>query len=116
MNLEDNTSDIRTIKTTSDYTRKICYCSFFSMILIIIFIVSPLGKFLWLSSIMKIAILTILGYTIYLNNIQTTMLKNTNADSSNSELSAQLGTNIMCSYVFTAFLCILFVFVLKTFF
>ena len=116
MNLEDNTSDIRTIKTTSDYTRKICYCSFFSMLLIIIFIVSPLGKFVWVSTIMKVVILIILGYTIYLNNIQTTMLKNTNAESSDSELSSQLGTNIMCSYVFTLFLCILFIFVIKSFF
>jgi len=116
MDLEDNTDDIRIIKTTSDYTRKICYCSFFSMLLIIIFIVSPLGKFVWVSSIMKIVILVILGYTIYLNSIQTTMLKNTNAESSDSELSSQIGSNIMCSYVFTAFLCILFVFVLKSFF
>lgn len=116
MNLEDNQFDMRTIKTSSDYTKTICYCSFFSMILIIIFIVSPLSNFIWVSSVMKISILGILGYTIYLNNIQTSMLKNTNTESADSELSSQLGTNIMCSYVFTAFLCILFGFVIKSFF
>jgi hypothetical protein len=116
MNLETNSEDIRTIKTTSDYTRQICYCSFFSMILIIIFIVSPLGEFVMVSSIMKVCILLILGYTIYLNSIQISMLQNTNNNQTNAEVSVQLSSNIMCSYVFTAFLCLLFIFVVKSFF
>ena len=116
MDLEPNRGDIRTIKTTSDYTRQICYCSFFSMLLIIIFIVSPLGEFVMISSIMKVCVLAILGYTIYLNSIQITMLQNTNNTQTDAEVAAQLSSNIMCSYVFTAFLCLLFIFVVKSFF
>jgi glucan phosphoethanolaminetransferase (alkaline phosphatase superfamily) len=116
MDLATSGGDIRTIKTTSDYTRQICYCSFFSMLLIIIFIVSPLGEFVMVSSIMKVCILLILGYTIYLNSVQISMLQNTNKTQTDAEVSAQLSSNIMCSYVFTAFLCLLFIFVVKSFF
>jgi len=109
-------NNIKNAKTTTDYTKQICYYTFFVIILIIIFIISPLKKFVIVSTIIKIGILIILAYTIYLNNIQTNMLKSGINVKNDPELSSQLNSNIMASYVFTVFLAILFIFVLKSVF
>ena len=104
------------INSSTDVTKKVCLCSFVSIVLIIIFIISPLSSFLMTSSIMKIIILIILGYTIYLNSHQTNMLSLSKNASQTPEIQSQLSTNIICSYVFTLFLGILLIFVIKSFF
>ena len=104
------------INSSTDITKKACLCSFVSIILIVLFIISPLNTFVITSSFMKIIILIILGYTIYLNNYQTNILSLTNNSELPFEIQSQLGTNIICSYVFTLFLAILFIFVIKSFF
>jgi hypothetical protein len=68
------------------------------------------------SSLMKILILIILGYTIYLNNHQSNILSLSKNSSQSFEIQSQLSTNIICSYVFTLFLGILLIFVIKSFF
>jgi hypothetical protein len=99
----------------SDSTKKICTCSAISIFLIILFIISPLSNFFITSTLMKIVILIILAYTIYLNIIQTNYL-NTAAGLANTEIvMSQLNTNIMCSYIFTLFLGLLGIFVVKSF-
>ena len=99
----------------TDSTKKICTCSSISIFLIILFIISPLSNFFITSTLMKIITLIILAYTIYLNIIQTNYLKNaTNVVNSDIILS-QLNTNIMCSYIFTLFLGLLGIFVVKSF-
>jgi hypothetical protein len=99
----------------TDSTKKICTCSAISIFLIILFIISPLSNFFITSTLMKIITLIILAYTIYLNIIQTNYLKNaTNVVNSDIILS-QLNTNIMCSYIFTLFLGLLGIFVVKSF-
>jgi hypothetical protein len=102
--------------SSRDVTKKVCLCSFTSIVIIILFIISPLSTFVLTSSFMKIIVLIILGYTIYLNNYQTNILSLSNNASQTPEVQAQLSTNIICSYVFTLFLGILFIFVIKSFF
>ena len=102
--------------SSTDVTKKVCLCSFVSIILIVIFIISPLSSFLLTASFMKILILVILGYTIYLNNYQTNILSLSKNASQSFEIQSQLSTNIICSYVFSLFLGILFIFVIKSFF
>jgi hypothetical protein len=75
-----------------------------------------LSSFLMTSLFVKILILIILGYTIYLNNHQTNILSLSKNSSQTAEIQSQLSTNIICSYVFTLFLGILFIFVIKSFF
>lgn len=104
------------INSSTDVTKKVCLCSFISIVLIIMFIISPLSSFLMTSLFVKILILIILAYTIYLNNHQTNILSLSNNSSQNLEIQSQLSTNIICSYVFTLFLGILFIFVVKSFF
>ena len=99
----------------TDSTKKICTCSAISIFLIILFIISPLSNFFITSTLMKIVVLIILAYTIHLNMIQTNYLKNaTNVANSDIVLS-QLNTNIICSYIFTLFLGLLGIFVVKSF-
>lgn len=104
------------IDSSTDVTKKVCLCSFVSIILIVLFIISPLSSFVITSSLMKIVILIILGYTIYLNNYQTNILNLSKNSSQSFEIQSQVSTNIICSYVFTLFLGILFIFVIKSFF
>jgi len=104
------------IDSSTDVTKKVCLCSFASIVLIVLFIISPLSSFLMTSSLMKILILIILGYTIYLNSHQTNILSLSKKTSQTPEIQSQLSTNIICSYIFTLFLGILFIFVIKTFF
>ena len=104
------------VDSSTDVTKKVCLCSFVSIVLIVLFIISPLSSFLMTSSLMKILVLIILGYTIYLNNHQTNILSLSKNASQTLEIQSQLSTNIICSYIFTLFLGILLIFVIKSFF
>jgi hypothetical protein len=102
--------------TFTDDTKKICTCSAISIFLIIAFIISPLSNFIIASAFMKIVILIILSYTIYLNNKQTNLLKLATTTISSEQLKSQLNINIVCSYVFTLFIGLLIIFIIKSFF
>jgi hypothetical protein len=100
----------------TDETKKVCLCSATSIFLIVLFIISPLSNFFTTSLIVKIIILLILIYTIYLNNKQTNLLREANLTINSEKLKSQLNLNIICSYVFTIFLGLLLIFVIKSFF
>jgi hypothetical protein len=99
----------------TDSTKKICTCSAVSIALIVLFIISPLSNFFLTSSLMKIIVLIILVYTIYLNMIQTNSLRSATSYVKSENVMSQLNVNIMCSYVFTLFLGLLCIFVMKSF-
>ena len=99
----------------TDSTKRICTCSAISIFLIILFIISPLNNFVMTSMIMKIIILIILAYTIYLNIIQTNYLRTATNVVNSENVISQLNTNILCSYIFTLFLGLMGIFVIKSF-
>ena len=99
----------------TDSTKRICTCSTISIFLIILFIISPLSNFFMTSSLMKIVILIILAYTIYLNIMQTNYLRSATDIAKSEIIMSQLNTNIMCSYIFTLFLGLMGIFVIKSF-
>ena len=99
----------------TDSTKKICTCSAVSIFLIILFIVSPLSNFFLTSMLMKVIILIILAYTIYLNIIQTNYLRSATNVVNSENVMSQLNTNILCSYIFTLFLGLMGIFVIKSF-
>jgi hypothetical protein len=99
----------------TDSTKKICMCSAVSIFLIILFIISPLSNFFMTSILMKIIILIILAYTIYLNIIQTNYLRTATNVANSENVMSQLNTNILCSYIFTLFLGLMGIFVIKSF-
>lgn len=99
----------------SNTTKNICMCSISSIILIILFIISPLSNFFKTSFFMKVIVLLILSYTIYLNIYQTNILRNFSNNANSEVINSQININIICSYIFTIFLGLLIIFVLKSF-
>ena len=95
-------------------TKQLVFSSLISMILIIVFVISPLSKITILSLIMKIIILGLLAYTGYLCNAQITFMRNSTNDSQSPAIQNQLTANILGEYVFILFLGLLFIFVLKS--
>jgi hypothetical protein len=81
-----------------------------------LFIISPLSRFFITSIFMRIVILLLLAYTIYLNSQQTDYLRNASNLNLSNEVASQLNINIICSYIFTLFIGLLIIFVFKSFF
>ena len=106
LNTNTNTNNV-------DLTKSIFFYSLFSIILIIIFMITPLNNVFLLSPIMKIIIIIILGYTFYLNIKQIGILRNKqpnqNDNSDNSEFTSQLNTNIWTSYIFCVFITLFYI-------
>ena len=100
----------------NDHTKTICLCSFSAIIIVILFILSPLSNFFKTSLFMKLFALIILAYTIYLILIQTNNLKGILHTDKPEHITGQINTNIICSYIFTIFLVILFISIIKSFF
>jgi hypothetical protein len=94
----------------------ICLCSTISICLILIFIFSPINKFIMASTIGKLIILILLAYTMF-NNIQftNTFSRDISMYLANGQ-SSHVNTNIICSYVFSLFLFVLILSVLRSFF
>ncbi len=111
-----NSSEHFSLTTFTESTKKVCTCSAMSIFLIVLFIISPLSRFFITSIFMRMIILLLLAYTIYLNSQQTTYLRNASQMKLTNEISTQLNINIMCSFVFTLFIGLLIIFVLKSFF
>ena len=104
------------LTTFTDTTKRVCTCSAISIFLIVLFIISPLSSFFLTSIFMRIIIIMLLAYTMYLNSQQTNYLRNATQLNLTNEISTQLNINIVCSYVFTLFIGLLVIFVLKSFF
>ena len=111
-----NKSDHFSLSTFTDTTKQSCTCFAVSIFLIILFIISPLRNYFLTSVFMKSVALLLLGYTIYLNVLQTNYLRNAASQKQKEEISQKLNLNLMCSYTFTLFVGLLFIFVVKSFF
>lgn len=111
-----NSSDHFSLSAFTDTTKKVCTCSAISIFLIVLFVISPLSNFFITSIVMKIITLSLLAYTMYLNIQQTEYLRNASQLNVSKEVSSQLSINTMCSYIFTLFIGLLIIFVIKTFF
>jgi len=110
-----DTEDIFNSTLFTNETKKICSCSALAIIIIILFVISPLSNFLKTSVFMKLISLILLGYTLYLNNTQTNLLRSINSSSNSSQVNSQINTNIICSYVFSLFIGLLIIFIIKSF-
>ncbi len=111
-----NSNEHFSLSAFTDTTKKVCTCSAISIFLIVLFIISPLSNYFITSTIMKIITLALLSYTMYLNILQTDYLRKASSSKVSGEVSNQLTINIICSYVFTLFIGLLIIFVVKTFF
>ncbi len=100
----------------TDSTKNLCTCSALSIFIIVLFVISPLCNFVKVSAFMKLVVLLLLIYTLYLNHEQTKLLKEARRIANSEQVNAQLGMNILCSYIFTAFIGLLFVYVIRSLF
>ena len=96
-------------------TKTICLCTITSILLIVMFVLSPLSQYLKTSLFMKLIIVGVLGYTLYLSVLQINVLK-ASSNSESKELINQLNMNMYSNYVFIVFLCILIFLLAKSFF
>ena len=53
---------------------------------------------------------------MHLNNQQIILLKNASQKINSEQVTAQLNLNILCSYVFTIFIGLLIIFLIRSFF
>ena len=99
-----------------DLSKKMCFCTYITLFIIILFVITPLNRFAKTSACMKVISLVILGYIIYMNLHQINILQKKHYGNTNNEMTSQLKTNIICGYTFTVFLFILFLVVFKELF
>ena len=103
------------IREYSKSTQHICLCSTISIVLILLFIISPINKWFMTSTFGKFIILILLGYTIF-NNIKLTnkFSLQTGVYLANDEWSP-IKISIICSNIFSVFLGILILIVIQSF-
>jgi len=97
-------------------TQNVCLCISVAALLIILFIMTPLNSFVLSSVFGKVIILLLLGYTIFYNVMKTNIFSrkfNINMLGGGWD---PIKTNIVCSYIFTGFLLVLFFTVLQQLF
>lgn len=113
-NEDDETTQF--IQKYAETTKQTCICTATAIIFIMAFAMSPLCDFMLTSILSKAVIALLLGYSIYKNTTQTTLLKNQFYKDTSSVFSGEFDTikmNVMCGYTFSAFLIFLLIAVLK---
>jgi uncharacterized RDD family membrane protein YckC len=105
------------IKEYVSSSQNICLCSTISIVLIFLFMVSPVNKFLMTSFLGKLSILLLLAYTLYYNIQASNKLSNKLNIVLIDGSWTTLKTNLTCSYIFSFFLFVLLLSVIRcTFF
>jgi hypothetical protein len=110
------TSSSEMIVQYAKSTQNMCICLAISLFLIIVFIMTPLNNFILSSILSKIIILLLLGYIIYYTITKTNKFTNDFNVSLTSGNWNVLKTNIICSYIFSFFLIILMVSIIRQIF
>jgi hypothetical protein len=95
------------VKEYADNTKHICICTTISIILIFIFMISPLKNIMMSNFIGRLLIIVVLLYTIYTNtNLAYIFSNKMNVSLLNGDWDTAK-TNVTCSYALTGFLTIL---------
>ncbi len=94
-------------------SKNVCMYTVVAVFLTIIFVLTPLKNILMASVLSKVIILSILGYALYIN--YTTTSKFGNGVSLFTGPLDNIKTNIICSHVFSLFIVILILTILRQF-
>lgn len=116
--LASNSNSTLMIIEFSKSTQNVCMCLGLAVVFIILFMMTPLNTFILSSLFGKIIILILLGYTLYYNTQQTNKFSknfNINMFNENSNWNP-LKTNILCSYIFSFFLLVLILSIVRKMF
>ena len=90
------------IENNSKSIQSVCMYLVISIILIIIFVISPLKNFKIASNIGKIASIALLGYALYQNIMMTQ--------------EQQTKTDLVCGYILSLFIFVLIISIVRKFF
>jgi len=104
------------LKSYINSSQKIYIYSIFSIFLIIFFYVTPLNKYLMTSKVYQGIILLLLGYLAYYNLILTNNFSNKMKINLFNGQWNIIKTNLVCNYIFSLILIILFLSVIKSLF
>ena len=104
---------MNSIQTYAKSSEHVCLCSTMSIILIFLFIISPLNQFFMTSIFGKTVILVLLFYTCYYNIQLTNKLSKEQNVYLTDGVSSPLKTNIICSWIFSLFLLILILSIIR---
>ena len=96
-------------------SQHICICSSVSIVLILLFMISPLNQFFMTSIFGKTMILILLGYTLYYNIQLTNKVSKEMNVYLLDNLWSPVKPNIICSWIFSLFLIVLILSVLRMF-
>ena len=94
-------------------TKNICLFTATSIVIIIMFVISPLSNFFKTSLFMKIISLILMIYIIFLNYKQVDLLRSASLAEDSLDVKSQLNTNIFCSYIFSFSIGLLIIFLFK---
>lgn len=107
-----NTNSSSMIVQFAKSTQNVCMCLGISVLLIILFMMTPLNSFLISSLFGKITVLILLSYALYYNIVQTNRFSNNfNLHILNDRSPVTI--NILCSHVFSFFLLVLILSVIR---
>ena len=100
----------------SDNTKYVCILTILGLFLIITLIISPLNIIGWRLNVGKIVIILLLGYALYYNFSEThNFLKSVEGIFDNPEF-AGIRNNMLLSHLFSLFILILIMYIIKTIF
>lgn len=102
-----------TINSYVNSCKTTCICTVVSIVLIFIFMLSPIKRFFFSSIIGKLSILVILGYAM-VNNMKTTFAFSKVV--LNGDMKTVKNTNLLCGAIFSVLLFFLFLSVVRSFF
>jgi glucan phosphoethanolaminetransferase (alkaline phosphatase superfamily) len=97
-------------------SKKIYFSLFISIILIFIFVITPLNQIFFLCLIMKFIIIAILSYTVYLNINQINILNTVKTNINDVPTISEINKTVWYNYVFTIAIIILIFFIIKSIF
>ena len=114
--MDNNSNAIsNTTMIFNNSTKNICLYCFISIVLIILFMLTPLNHYVTISTFVKIISILLLGYCIYLNNFQIHNLTNSSIGNNSSSIKSYVNINIFCSYLFSLSMIIFIFFIIKSF-
>jgi hypothetical protein len=113
MYMEQNSKPFNLTIFTED-TKSICMCTAIAIVIIILFVISPLSNFFKTSLLMKFISISIIVYVLFLNYTQTNLLRTASSLSESEDIRDQLNVNIISSYIFSFFIGLLAIFTLKS--
>jgi hypothetical protein len=109
-------SETYTFSNYSEDTKLVSNCTTLSLIILLIFVITPLGSYYNLSFICKLLVFIILTFALYKNLNATYKFTKVSNVSYLDGTWSDIKHNLICSYVYSIFIFVLIVTIIKSLF